>query len=322
MPISIDCYSCQASFTVPDEYAGRRARCKNCGAPFRIPGSAVAGESAMLSSVKLSEGVGRLLSQASVAEMLGELRRRGRHGVLALVDLTPYNVESLADLIDSGERVTEGLDCFPTEELDNDHGFALLGTLAEAFQRLADPSKGAEADSYYEPFELKGDKLGMSLSEFKSKYAREIPGHSQRAPFCSDIAPGQRIPELYAEPWHSGAGIVHARPDHPFEHNPPTLAGAKTDLLLYQFLDGKLYQITSLLPIDSHPLVAEGLRKKFGSPTRDIENGRRLVWSRIATTIELTRGSMRPPAPSCLRVFVDESVAEAEGRKKHTGADI
>ena len=35
--ISFQCDACKKSFTVPDSYAGKRARCKGCGAEIRVP---------------------------------------------------------------------------------------------------------------------------------------------------------------------------------------------------------------------------------------------------------------------------------------------
>ncbi len=35
--IAFECPKCQKSFTVPDSYAGRKARCKGCGNELRVP---------------------------------------------------------------------------------------------------------------------------------------------------------------------------------------------------------------------------------------------------------------------------------------------
>ncbi|MBC8872379.1 MAG: M48 family metalloprotease [Planctomycetes bacterium] len=45
MPISMHCTQCQAAFQVPDDWAGRRGKCKTCGAVIEVPGvAASAGE--------------------------------------------------------------------------------------------------------------------------------------------------------------------------------------------------------------------------------------------------------------------------------------
>ena len=38
--ITFECESCHKPFTVPDSYAGRRARCKGCGKEVRVPAAA------------------------------------------------------------------------------------------------------------------------------------------------------------------------------------------------------------------------------------------------------------------------------------------
>ena len=37
MPIAVRCPSCSASFSVKDEYAGKRTKCPKCGGPLSIP---------------------------------------------------------------------------------------------------------------------------------------------------------------------------------------------------------------------------------------------------------------------------------------------
>ena len=44
MSISFCCSKCKASFRVSDEHAGKRAKCKKCGAPLRIPSLAAPAE--------------------------------------------------------------------------------------------------------------------------------------------------------------------------------------------------------------------------------------------------------------------------------------
>src|SRR3954447_19897149 len=41
--ITFTCAGCGRSFTVPDQYAGRRAKCKGCGATVEVPAFAHAG---------------------------------------------------------------------------------------------------------------------------------------------------------------------------------------------------------------------------------------------------------------------------------------
>jgi hypothetical protein len=38
MPIKLDCFGCNATYTVPDHFAGRSGKCKHCGTPLVVPG--------------------------------------------------------------------------------------------------------------------------------------------------------------------------------------------------------------------------------------------------------------------------------------------
>ncbi|MEM6798602.1 MAG: hypothetical protein AAF589_03730, partial [Planctomycetota bacterium] len=174
----------------------------------------------------------------------------------------------------------------------------------------------------YEPFDLKGDPLGMSLAEFKTKYAREVPGHSQPAPFCSDQAAGFQVPELMTEAWHHTAGIVHARIEYPTEHRPPSVAGAPAELLLYQFLDGRLFQIIALFSAADFPQVSGALRRKYGPPGEDSGERKRLVWTRMASTLEVVNGRISPAEPAQMRICYDDLLSEAMSRRPDSGGDI
>ncbi|MEM6656300.1 MAG: hypothetical protein AAF596_10880, partial [Planctomycetota bacterium] len=245
MAIRVVCNACQKVHQVPDEIAGRRARC-DCGATFRVP--------RLTPSRKTPLGQRRrLLTEATLNEVLEELHRRGYHGVFAQLDVHDFGVDNLADFVDAGEPLTRGVECHLTEALDEDRRANLLKALADGVERLADPAAADQADSYYEPFSIKGDPLGMSLTEFKQKHRRVIPGQAQPAPFSSDRAGGFAIGELHTEPWHNAAGIVHARLDYPSEDQSPPIAGVATDLVLYQFIDGSLYQVFALFGPDEFP---------------------------------------------------------------------
>jgi hypothetical protein len=44
MPISVDCPKCSKTYTVKDEFAGRKFRCKECGAGVSVPDAAGGGD--------------------------------------------------------------------------------------------------------------------------------------------------------------------------------------------------------------------------------------------------------------------------------------
>ncbi len=153
-----------------------------------------------------------------------------------------------------------------------------------------------------EPFDLKGDRLGMSLQKFKAKYDRKVQGHNESAPFCSDAMPGQEISTLLAEPWHTRAGIVNCSITFPFEAyrgGAPTIGDVKTELLVHHFVDGKLYRISAWFPHDGYLKVAAGMIARHGPPahreTNSYQNrfgatftGEELIWDNAVSTIALT----------------------------------
>ena len=107
----------------------------------------------------------------------------------------------------------------------------------------------------------------MSLDDFKKKYARFTNDGRQDLPICSDQGWGGGRTDLHTEAWHRHAGIVHARIDNPAEDNSPTIAGLKTDLLLYHFVDGQLFRISAYFATDQFHIVSDAVLKKYGPPT-------------------------------------------------------
>ncbi len=160
-------------------------------------------------------------------------------------------------------------------------------------------------------YELKGDKLGMTLEEFKQKYERSGEGGT-RLPLCSDTAWGANKASLRTEPWHQRAGIIHARIDLPSENNSPTVAGVKSELMLYEFVDGKLFRIAAWLPTDKFHLVSEAAISKYGPVSRNTKtaathlgkpNGLGRPYTRNgASTRSLGDRTCPPPAASTRRV--------------------
>lgn len=313
MPIIVLCKACGFKLEIPDEFAGKKAKCGNCGDPFRVPG----GEPAKPPSPMV-----RPLANASIDELVAELRRRGHSGMIALVDVSQYGVSSLQDLLDSGDHLGPGLTISTTEPLDAENQQRFLTVLADGVKRLADPAAAAEQDAYYEPFDLKGDALGMTLTEFKHKYARDVPGSPQPAPFCSDKAAGFRVPELMTEAWHHAARIVHARIEYPSEGRSPSLAGIETSLLLYQFIDGRLFQILALFEASGFPQVISTFRRKYGPPSQEGGERKRLVWTRMASTLEVVNGRISPAEPAQMRMYYDDLLSEALSRQPRSGGDI
>jgi hypothetical protein len=130
-----------------------------------------------------------------------------------------------------------------------------------------------------EPYDLKGDRLGMSLQDFTTKYRHKVRGDPREAPFSSDqrdvvARQSDPLPTLGEEPWHPKANIVNARITFPFEDYQassytPTLAGVKTDFHLYRFVDERLYRIEYLFPHSGFSEIREAMVVTYGKP-RDV----------------------------------------------------
>ncbi len=120
-----------------------------------------------------------------------------------------------------------------------------------------------------ELYELKGDRLGMELNDFKSKHKRSVSGHDETIPWCSDALPKQEINTLLSEVYFTDANMVNCRITFPFEDREfgaTTIAGISTKNLIYHFIDNKLFKITALLPQNGFYKLKQSLIKKYGKP--------------------------------------------------------
>lgn len=305
MSIALECPGCKAPYAVDDAFAGRRATCKNCGAKIVIPG---VGSSSLGSNSKGPQAiaVATSLAEATPTQLVAELARRKISAVLAYSEPDPAANDAEGDLLESSSEYRRTLSCLKTADLSDDHVCSLFARLAEQAKREQAVRVTSESGvNTKEMFELKGDTLGMSLEEFKHKHYRELPQLGRTMPWCSDETPGRSIPELFTEAWHTAAGIVNCRLDLPAENDSPTIAQEKTESVIYQFLDGKLFQIEARFPTTAFHRVLESLNKKFGEPVSESQSPRAIEWWSLSATIELCFGSIRPPRPARLRFYHD-----------------
>ncbi len=186
-----------------------------------------------------------------------------------------------------------------------------------AFCNSNDSTLSSEAS---QPFQLKGDSLGMSLTDFKNKYASRIG--DDELPLCSDIQQASTNSSLLTEEWHASAGIVHARIDLPHDNNSPSVAGVTTDLLLYQFVDEQLFRISAFLNTDSFHIVCDALTKKYGAPTSQSDQPTQLTWDRPCSYIEFTRGQIRPKQASLLHFVYKQGLEVSDQRTPKRGDDL
>ncbi|MEX0641716.1 MAG: hypothetical protein WD468_03395 [Pirellulales bacterium] len=315
MPISIECPGCRATLLVDDGLAGKQGKCVQCGQRLIVPAK---GGLAMAAPAKAGvSSIGSLsppLFEATPEAMARELFRRQQSALLLVFKPTTDGSYDLSGMADADFK------CIVTEDVNA----ARFAQLAASFTKRFTPrKKGASSTAPEELlYELKGDRLGMSLDDFKQKYARSIEGSPQKLPILSDTAWGPNKASLRSEPWHRQAGIVFARVDLPTEDNSPTVAGVKTEILLYQFVDGRLFGILAEFPTDRFHLVSEAAVKKYGLATKETQQPRQLIWESPVASFVLTRGSVHPVQASTLYLVHKQLSTLAESRTPTGAADI
>jgi hypothetical protein len=178
------------------------------------------------------------------------------------------------------------------------------------------------------PFDIKGDRLGMSLAAFQRKYYRQRGPNKTPAPQSSANNPGKDNPMLHYKAEMAKAGIVAAAPVYPSEpyDSPPvtaTIAGVDAESFIYKFIDGKLYEISVSFDQRRFPRVREALKGKFGQPSgKDSEAIKTLIgrasggevsrWSNEVSSILLYERA--GDLTSLLLVNDKQLAAEAERR--------
>jgi hypothetical protein len=256
------------------------------------------------------------LSQALAPDIMAEIARRRKSAVLVVFE-TP-----IGDSYDISRQPGANVRCYRTGDMNDAQVMQVLGELGNMSQGQRNQKGGIgltpEIDAT--PFELKGDRLGMALLDFKKKYLRNVGGLT--LPYTSESLAGQSNPTLWCEPWHASAGIVHARTELPSENNSPTVAGVKTELFLYHFVDSRLFRITALFDTEAFHVVRKALVDKQGQPTTEIKDPMELSWENAVSTIRLVRGTMRPKKLSTLLLIHHELQALAESRVPKRESDL
>ncbi len=203
---------------------------------------------------------------------------------------------------------------------------ALLGTSA-----AAQPTSPTQ-------FTFKGNYLGMSLQEFKTKNAGESVfintgkakwnGRADKkynlevpTPLCTDQYHG-----FLGDPGNEAPGEVFCNPS-PGDRNQSALqfAGLQAGSMFYRFLGGRLYEIEIHLTSHDFADVKAAFTQKFGAPTRttaeSYQNGFGATWTGEvchwksgSQAIALTEGSGNGPgqnprsiASNALAIFWDTS---------------
>ena len=179
-----------------------------------------------------------------------------------------------------------------------------------------DPKPASVAASTVQPvapYEFKGLALGSGLREFREKYDRPVKGDPRRAPLVFTEQGGS-----YTVP--QGLGLAYGMTYYPFEAYrgvPPgnTIAGVDCELL-FQFLDGSLYQIDAVFETAKFPLVLDSLKEKYGAPkqtgTKPLQNragaqfeSEWAVWSNGVSEIRLDQRAGRVDSARVRYIHLD-----------------
>jgi hypothetical protein len=307
----------QATLQVDDTLAGKQGKCIHCGQRLIVP--AKGGEATAVPGKASVSGFGGLsptLFEATPESMARELFRREQSAMLLVFKPSAEGSYDLTDVADAD------LKCIVTEDINPARFTQMVSSFTKRFAPRKKGPPGAAPATEEQLYELKGDRLGMGLDEFKQKYARSVEGSPQKLPLCSDTAWGPNKAALRSEPWHRQAGIIHARIDLPTEDNSPTVAGVKTAVLLYQFVDGRLFGMLAEFPTDQFHLVSEAAIKKYGPVTRETHKPRQLVWENPVASVVLTRGTVHPVQASTLYLVHKQWSTLAESRTPTGAGDI
>ncbi len=325
MFLRIECPGCNAVLQVEEGLAGKQGKCIHCGHKIVVPAKSGPAPSAPPSPPPPVP----FLTEASPEAMIREMHERKKSALLLIFEPSADGSYDLADIADTKIK------CIATEDINQAKFAQLIGSLTKRFltkRQATQPATGSEPSMIGrlsgaalgpdEPYELKGDPLGLSMADFKAKYARFTPDGRQDLPVCSDQPGYIGKADLHGEAWHRKAGIVHARVDHPSEDNSPTVAGVKTDLLLYQFVNGQLFRISALFATDLFHVVSEAVIQKYGLPTHEMKQPRELVWENQVSRITLARGTVHPRTPSKLELVHLKLAEVAESRIPKAAEDI
>jgi len=176
---------------------------------------------------------------------------------------------------------------------------------------------------------FKGDTLGVTtLDEFKKRHHRKISEH-KTAPQLSTNMHRDALASIFAKPWHAEANIVTARIAFPFEQeadpftgerfmaidgNHITVAGIPLIELVHEFIDGRLYMITALLPQSGYDAVRLAFSKRYSDDTNrdDARNHDVETWETDDCVLILQR--IADEETSCFLLYHRELFALAESR--------
>jgi hypothetical protein len=247
---------------------------------------------------------------------LAEASRRHRSAVLVVFDTPALGSYALSR--QAGANVT----CYRTGDMSDAQLVQVIGELGRMTPGGRNDQGGLSLASAViaPPFDFKGDALGMSLAQFTARHSRMVGKIA--LPYTSESTRGHANSALWSEAWHAAANIVHARIDLPAENNSPTVAGVKTELFVYQFVDGLLFRMTGLFVTEAFHVVRAAYAEKHGTPTKVHDDPAEFVWDNGVSAIHLVRGTMRPKRSSMVIYTHNDLVVRAERRTPQRTGDL
>ena len=252
--------------------------------------------------------------------MVRELHRRQHSAILLIFQPSEDGTYDLSNVPDAE------LKCIATEDINQARFAQVVEGFAKRFAPREEEPIGRQLGHRERPARRPALRVeGRSPRNIARRVQGKIQPQRRRRPAAADLldtAWGANKASLESEPWHQAAKIIHARIDLPTENNSPTVAGVKTELLLYHFIDGKLFRMTAKLPTDQFHLVSEAAIKKYGPVTRENQRPRQLIWENAVATVVLTRGSVHPREPSVLELVHKQLDELAASRAPSAAADI
>lgn len=320
--IRVQCTDCGTALQVRAEMAGQQGRCPKCGAMINIPSAATAESATPPSASSPSlvlppvSATSLPLAQATAPDMIAEVQRRKKSAVMVVFETPADGAYELS------KNAAANVRCYRTADMSDGQLMDVLAHLGRMSQGMRNQKGGIGLQPEGAPlaYELKGDRLGMTLAEFRAKHGRKVG--SMTLPYCSDACAGQANPNLWSEPWHVAAGLINGRVDLPSENNPPTIAGVRTELFLYHFVDERLFRMTALFDTEAFHLIHNALVQKQGPPTKENKERMEMTWENGVSTIKLTRGTMRPKKASTLFFIHNALQKSAECRAPQRASDL
>ena len=147
-----------------------------------------------------------------------------------------------------------------------------------------------------QPYDIKGERLGMSFEEFKKNHYNFRAGNPQKHikdAFSPHCVTGKSDVFLMLSVEEAAIGITACYPGiDPLDelilhkHPGPTLANQKLQAYTFYFYKGKLFKIIAVFKADEYDAMKAAFIEKFGKTF--LERSNSIIWSNGISTVGLT----------------------------------